>query len=173
MSAQGKMRRIGWIAALAVCFALYLMLHLKVHAVQSDVVRAEREIVKLENATTLLETEFLTRSSQVQLARWNRVDFGYVAPAADQFLGNERQLASFGAPRDPGAPAPIRLARLADEEAVPDFPKLVSPLTGKPLDDALVEPAGHRHRATTLAVGMPTRSMRFPIGATSVADATR
>ena len=173
MTAQGNIRRIGWIAALAVCFALYFMLHLKVHSVQSDVVRAEREIVKLEEATMLLETEFLTRSSQVQLARWNRVDFGYVAPGADQFLNNERQLASFGAPRDPGAPAPIRLARLADENAVQEFPKLVSPLTGKPLDDALVEPQRERRASATLAIGMPTRPMRIPIGTASVADAAR
>ena len=40
--------RIGWVAALALCTALYLLLHLKVHAVQSDVIRAERQIVRLE-----------------------------------------------------------------------------------------------------------------------------
>ena len=79
MTTQSRIRRIGWLAALALCLALYGVLHFKVHAVQSAVVRAERQIVQLEEATMLLETEYLTRSSQIQLARWNRVDFGFVA----------------------------------------------------------------------------------------------
>ena len=45
MTAQARIRRIGWFAALALCAVLYLMLHLKVHAVHSEVVRAERQIV--------------------------------------------------------------------------------------------------------------------------------
>ena len=104
MTPYGRLRRIGWIAALATCFALYLMLHIKVQSVSSEVVRAERQIVALEQQKLLLETEFETRSNQLQLAAWNRVDFGYTAPSAAQFLENERQLASFGSPRGPGAP---------------------------------------------------------------------
>lgn len=139
MNPQSRLRRMGWIAALTVCTALYLMLHLKVHSVRSEVVRAERQIVALEQQKLLLETEFETRSNQLQLAAWNRVDFGYVAPNAAQFLENERQLASFGGPPIKGAPDPIRVAGGAGHEA-PDYPQLVSPLTGKPLDEALVEP---------------------------------
>src|SRR5690606_12144894 len=71
MTAQSRIRRIGWIAALAVCTALYLMLHLKVHSVRSEVIRAERQIVALEQQKLLLETEFETRSNQLQLAAWN------------------------------------------------------------------------------------------------------
>ena len=81
MTPHSRLRRIGWIAALATCTALYLMLHLKVHSVRSEVVRAEREIVSLEHQKLLLETEFETRSNQLQLAAWNRVDFGYTAPS--------------------------------------------------------------------------------------------
>ena len=99
MTPQSSLRRIGWLAALAACTALYLMLHLKVHAVRSEVVRAERQIVALEQEKLLLETEFETRASQRQLAAWNSVDFGYSAPTAEQFLDSERQLASFGSPR--------------------------------------------------------------------------
>ena len=105
MTAHSRIRRIGWIAALALCTALYLMLHLKVHSVRSEVIRAERQIVALEQEKLLLETEFETRANQLQLAAWNRVDFGYTAPKADQFLENERQLASFGGPPAKGAPA--------------------------------------------------------------------
>ena len=160
MTPHSRLRRIGWIAALATCTALYLMLHLKVHSVRSEVVRAEREIVSLEHQKLLLETEFETRSNQLQLAAWNRVDFGYTAPSAAQFLENERQLASFGGPRAPGAPEPIRVAGGAGTEA-PTYPKLVSPLTGEPLDEALVEP--ERPLAAELAEG--SGAMRIPLGA--------
>ena len=160
MTLHSRLRRIGWIAALAVCTALYLMLHLKVHSVRSEVVRAERQIVALEEQKLLLETEFETRSNQLQLAAWNRVDFGYVAPSAAQFLENERQLASFGSPRAPGAPAPIRVAGGAGSEA-PAYPRLISPLTGEPLDEALVET--ERPLAAKLAEG--SGAMRIPLGA--------
>lgn len=161
MTAHGHMRRIGWIAALAVCTALYLMLHLKVHSVRSEVVRAEREIVALEQQKLLLETEFETRSNQLQLAAWNRVDFGYTAPTASQFLENERQLASFGGPRAVGAPEPIRVAGGAGSPA-PDYPELVSPLTGKVLDDALVEP---EVRLASARLADNGGAMRIPLGA--------
>lgn len=138
MTPQGNLRRIGWIAALACCTALYLMLHLKVHAVRSEVVRAERQIVALEQQKLMLEIEFETRSSQRQLAAWNSVDFGYTAPTASQFLDSERQLASFGSPRAPGAPEPIRVAGLTGE-GEPEFPA-VSRLTGEPIDEALLKP---------------------------------
>ena len=160
MTAQTRIRRIGWFAALTVCAILYLMLHLKVHAVHSEVVRAERQIIALEQQNLLLETEFETRSNQLQLAAWNRVDFGYVAPSADQFLEDELQLANFGGPRAPGAPEPIRVAGAGGE--APRYPKLVSPLTGKPIDDALVEPG---HRADLSGTRLASGTMRIPLGA--------
>lgn len=135
-----RIRRIGWIAILAICFMFYIMLHLKVTAVHADVVQAEREIVRLEEQKLLLETEFLTRSNHVQLAAWNRVDFGFAAPRADQFIDSSRQLARFGVPRSPDAHAPIRLAGLRSGEDIPEFPQLVSPLTGKPVDEEIVQP---------------------------------
>ena len=132
-------RRMGWLAALSICLALYTLLHLKVNAVHSEVVRAEREIVKLEQTNMLLETEFLTRSNHVQLAKLNRINFGFQSPRADQFVGAQRQLAQFGSPRGVDAPAPIRLAGMTSEDGLPEFPQLVSPLTGRRIDAALVE----------------------------------
>jgi hypothetical protein len=161
MTPHGHLRRIGWIAALATCTALYLMLHLKVHSVSSEVVRAERQIVALEQQKLLLETEFETRSNQLQLAAWNRVDFGYTAPSAAQFLENERQLASFGGPRAPGAPEPIRVAGGAGSEA-PTFPRLISPLTGDPVDDDLI--TSQRPLGTT-ELAASSGAMRIPLGA--------
>ncbi len=160
MTPHSRIRRIGWFAALAICAMLYAALHLKVHAVSSDVIRAERQIVALEQQKVLLETEFQTRSNQLQLEEWNRVDFGYVAPTASQFLDDERQLASFGSPPAVGAPAPIRVAGAGGE--APKYPKLVSPLTGQPIDTALVEPA---HRADLAGTRLADGSMRIPLGA--------
>jgi len=110
MNPQAQFRRIGWIALLVALAGLVFALHVKVQAVYSDVVRAERRIVALEQEKLLLATEFETRASQLQLAAWNRVDFGYSAPTADQFLDAEVQLAALGTRALPGAPD-IQLAR--------------------------------------------------------------
>ncbi len=164
MTPHSRIRRIGWFAALAVCAMLYLTLHLKVHAVSSEVIRAERQIVALEQQNILLETEFQTRSNQLQLEEWNRVDFGYVAPTAAQFIDDERKLAEFGGPPAAGAPAPIRVAGAGGE--APEYPKLVSPLTGKPLDQALVEPEVARARRADLnGTRFADGRMRIPLGA--------
>jgi len=111
MMTGSQARSLGWVAVLALCLALVTALSFKVHAVKSEVLLAERQIIALQRETLLLETEFETRASQRQLAAWNAVEFGYEAPRADQFLDGERQLASLGQRLGPDAPAPIRLAR--------------------------------------------------------------
>ena len=162
MTQQSRLRRMGWIAVLALCTAIYLALHLKVHAVQSEVVRSERQIVALESERTLLETEFETRASQEQLASWNRVEFGYAAPTAGQFVENERQLAKFGTPRAAGAPEPIRVASLATGEDAPAYPKFVSPLTGRAVDEKLLQPDLRRIALVTSHEGS---ALRIPLAA--------
>lgn len=161
MTPQSRLRRIGWIATLALCTALYLVLHLKVHAVRSEVVEAERQIVALERQNLLLETEFETRANQLQLAAWNNVDFGYTAPTAGQFLESERQLADFSAPVLPGTPEPIRVAGVTGD--APAYPAMVSPLTGKPIQEALLEP--DQARGAPLAHGLGEGAMRIPLSA--------
>ncbi len=167
MTRQSRLRRMGWFAALALCTLLYGALHLKVHAVRSEVVTAERRLVSLENARTLLETEFETRASQERLASWNRVEFGYVAPGASQFVASERELAEFGAPRSADAPAPIRVASIASEDEVPAFPRMVSPLSGKPVDEALLAPNGARKTMSARsgsAVRIPLNAIAGSVG---------
>jgi hypothetical protein len=165
MTPQSGLRRISWIAALAVCTALYLMLHFKVHAVRSQVIAAERQIVSLEQKRLLLETEFETRANLLQLAAWNSIDFGYTSPTAGQFLESERQLVSFGSPRAPGAPEPIRVASAVVD--VPAFPAMVSPLTGKPVDRALLDAdAGERLAAASPGEG----PMRISLSAMIAGD---
>jgi hypothetical protein len=132
MMNRSQARSLGWIAVLAVCFALVVVLSFKVHAVKSEVLLAERQLIALERETLLLETEFETRASQRQLAEWNTVEFGYSAPRAGQFLEVERQLASLGETLGPDQPAQIRLARAESAdvaEAASDAP-MRSPVSG-------------------------------------------
>ena len=137
MVSGSRMRQFGWMVVMTVCFSLFLALSFRVHAVKSEVQLAEREIINLRNETLLLETEFEARSNQRQLSDWNAVEFGYQAPRADQYLESERQLASLGTPRMPGAPSPIRVARAtidAPGAAQREERAMVSPLTGRPVE---------------------------------------
>lgn len=134
MMTSTQMRSLGWMAVLAICVGLFVVLSIRVHAVKSEVLLAERKIVSLERSNKLLETEFETRASQRQLANWNAVEFGFEAPRADQYLEGERHLAALGQPRGPDAPRPIRLARtdLASNEAGGEPPReMISPITGE------------------------------------------
>lgn len=131
MMTSTQARSLGWAAVLAICLAAVVVLSFKVHAVRSEVLLAERQLIGLQRETLLLETEFETRASQRQLAEWNQVEFGYEAPRAGQFLDGERQLASLGEVRGPDAPSPIRLASADGDEAaaVADAP-MRSPVSG-------------------------------------------
>lgn len=131
MMSSSRARSLGWMAVLAMCAALVVILSFKVHAVRSEVLLAERQLIALERETLLLETEFETRASQRQLSEWNTVEFGYAAPRARQFLDGERQLASLGERLGPDAPAPIRLARAepVDPAAASEAP-MRSPVSG-------------------------------------------
>ena len=153
IASHTSLRRIGWVALLAVCCALLFALSLKVNALKSDVRRTENRIVALRTETMYLETEYETRSNQQQLSAWNAVDFGYVAPNAGQYLENVRQLAALGKPAGPNAPSPIRVAA-AQTEMPGILPAMVSPLTGKPLGDedemAQAAPVDHAKAAAGL-----------------------
>ena len=126
MTANARMRQIGWIVLLAVSLAALLALTFKVNAVKGQVRLVEREIIAAQQSKLMLETEFQTRASQQQLSDWNAVEFGYDAPRADQYVEHERQLAALGAPRGMDAPKPIRFAMArkvepADENIFADW----------------------------------------------------
>lgn len=147
--------RYGWAAALVLALGAFVALSLQVHTVNTEIQLAERQIVRLKHDTLMLETELQARANQRQLAKWNRIEFGYEAPRADQYLESERQLASLGAAGGPLAPRPIRVARsLAlsddangyvsgyasgyvsdDESGLADVHSIamVSPVTGRPI----------------------------------------
>lgn len=136
MVTGSRLRQIGWAVVLLACVCVFLALSLRVHAVKSQVLLAERHIIELRRENMMLETEFETRASQRQLANWNVVEFGYQAPRADQYLQNRMQLARFGSPRGPLAPEPIRVARLDYKGKPANKAPMASPLTGKPLDQS-------------------------------------
>jgi len=140
LSAQ-RLRSIGWLALLAVCGALVMILSFRVNALRSQVHRAEGQIVALKQQKMYLETEFETRANQQQLKAWNDLEFGYVAPVAGQYLENERQLAVLSKPAEPDQPAPIRVATVDDSViAAAAFPALSG-------DHPSVQPLAETHEA--------------------------
>lgn len=143
MTPGSRLRQIGWAIVLGACLAIFAALTFRVNAVKSEVALAERQIIALEREKLLLETEFQARTSQQQLADWNRIEYGYAAPRADQYLDNERQLAALGMARADGAPDPIRVAQ-ARSEAEDGLLAMVSPLTGEPVGEGEIDAAEER-----------------------------
>jgi hypothetical protein len=143
-----------------------MVLTFRVNALKSQVQLTERRIVALKQEKIELETEFETRANQQQLRALNDVEFGYEAPKADQYIEGERQLAAFGKPRGPGAPAPIRVASRDDGTNAPSvFPAMVSPLTGKAI--AAEMPAHGTHKPTE-AANLKDRLARIDLRANEV-----
>lgn len=127
---RDRARSIGWAFVLLVCLGVTMALMVRVNAVKSQVRLAERQMVALKREKVFLETEFETRSNQQNLRALNDVEFGYSAPTAGQYLSGERQLAAYGKPAAPDAPAPIRVASAMADDG-PAFPAMVSPISGK------------------------------------------
>ena len=155
---RDRVRSIGWAFILTVCAALTLALTFRVNAVKSQVRLAERQIVSLRQEKLFLETEFETRANQQQLKSLNDVEFGYEAPTAGQYIEGERQLASLGKARAPGAPSPIRVAVASTGEEESSFPAMVSPLTGKAI---AAEVPAEGVRKPTSAAGLKERLARI------------
>jgi hypothetical protein len=158
MLTRSRAQSIGWAVILAVCLALTLALSFRVNAVRSQVRLTERHIARLQVEKSLLETEFETRANQQQLKSLNDVEFGYEAPTAGQYIEGERQLASLGKARAPGAPSPIRVAVASTGEDESSFPAMVSPLTGKAI---AAEVPAEGVRKPTSAAGLKERLARI------------
>lgn len=151
-----RQRQIGWAAVLIACIVVLVGLTFKVNSIKSQVRLAEREIIALETEKRILEIEFQARSNQQQLADWNRVEYGYAAPSAGQYLESERQLASLGMARADTAPEPIRVAQAqVTDDADAGLLAMVSPLTGKP--------AGEGDAAAAARSSQDEKSARRPL----------
>ena len=144
-----RRRQIGWFVVLVACAAVLAGLTFKVNTIKSQVRLAERQIIALETEKRILEIEFQARSNQQQLADWNRVEYGYVAPSAGQYLESERQLAALGMARADSAPEPIRVAQAAVDDGEGDgVLSMVSRLAGTPAEaDRAAVPARERDTA--------------------------
>lgn len=94
LMAARKLQGIG-LVLLVLIFAMFLYpVSLKVAAKRSELTRIERQIVASRDNIRYLEAELAVRASLRQLEKWNAESFGYGAPTAEQYLSNERQLAS-------------------------------------------------------------------------------
>ena len=125
LMAARKLQGIG-LVLLVLIFAMMLYpVSLKVAATRSELTRIERQIDRTRDNIRYLESELAVRASMRQLEQWNADTFGYSAPDADQYLANERQLASLDRlPRARGANevAPVLMA-MVSPVAVADAPK--------------------------------------------------
>lgn len=116
LMAARKLQGIG-LVLLVLIFAMMLYpVSLKVAATRSELTRIEKQIDRTRDNIRYLESELAVRASMRQLEQWNADTFGYSAPAADQYLSNERQLASLDRlPRARGANevAPVLMAMVS------------------------------------------------------------
>ncbi|WP_428627887.1 hypothetical protein [Sphingopyxis sp.] len=133
LMAARKLQGIG-LVLLVLIFAMMLYpVSLKVAATRSELTRIEKQIDRTRDNIRYLESELAVRASMRQLEQWNADTFGYSAPAADQYLSSERQLASLDRlPRARGANevAPVLMA-MVSPVAVPAASK-ESPVAKKP-----------------------------------------
>lgn len=116
LMAARKLQGIG-LVLLVLIFAMMLYpVSLKVAATRSELAQIERDIERTRDNIRYLESELAVRASMRQLEQWNADAFGYSAPTAEQYLANERQLASFERlPRARGANdvAPVLMAMVS------------------------------------------------------------
>ncbi len=114
--AAKRLENIGWIALVFFVAILLYPLSLSVAALRSDLMRVDRNIVKVKQEIRYLETEFDTRANLRQLERWNRLEYGYGHPRAAQYLEGERALANLG---NVGARKKTKVAVLVTMDDVP------------------------------------------------------
>ena len=105
--AAKRLEGIGWLMLVCLVAILLYPLSLSVASLRSDLARTDQKIVSVKREIRYLETEFSARANLRQLEEWNKLEYGYVAPKAAQYLEGERALASLG-----GEPmqAPVKIA---------------------------------------------------------------
>lgn len=94
LMAARKLQSIGLVLLVLVFAMILYPVSLKVAAERSELASIERQITRSSDNIRYLEAELAVRASLAQLERWNSESFGYAAPTAEQYLKNERQLAS-------------------------------------------------------------------------------
>src|SRR5690554_5275085 len=91
-----RLEGIGWLALVFLVAIMLYPLSLSVATLRSDLARTNSKIVAIKKDIRYLETEFSARANLRQLEYWNKLEYGYVAPSAGQYLDGERSLANLG-----------------------------------------------------------------------------
>lgn len=94
LMAARKLQSIGLVLLVLLLAMVLYPISLKVAAERSELAQIERKIRQSRDNIRYLEAELAVRASLAQLQKWNAESFGYAAPTAEQYLSNERQLAS-------------------------------------------------------------------------------
>lgn len=112
--AAKRLEGIGWLMLVCLVAILLYPLSLSVASLRSDLARTDLKIVSVKGEIRYLETEFSARANLRQLEEWNKLEYGYVAPKAAQYLEGERALASLGG-EPTGEPVKIAMVNAMDE----------------------------------------------------------
>ncbi len=94
--AAKRLEGIGWLALVFLVAILLYPLSLSVASLRSDLARTDQKIISVKKEIRYLETEFSARANLRQLEHWNKMEYGYLAPKASQYLEGERALANLG-----------------------------------------------------------------------------
>ncbi|NIJ39459.1 Na+-transporting methylmalonyl-CoA/oxaloacetate decarboxylase gamma subunit [Sphingopyxis panaciterrae] len=167
LMAARKLQGIGLVLLVLIIAMMLYPVSLKVAATRSELAKINRQIDRTRDNIRYLESELAVRASMRQLEQWNADTFGYSAPAADQYLSNERQLASLDRlPRARGANevAPVLMAMVSPvgtpekAEAKPEVkPENVKAPAAKPVQLAQAEIRGGDVRSDAAPRLAPTR----------------
>lgn len=112
--AAKRLEGIGWLLLVFLVAVLLYPLSLSVATLRSDLARTDQKIVSVKKEIRYLETEFSARANLRQLEQWNKLEYGYVAPKAAQYLEGERALASLGG-NVPRGPVKIAMINAMDD----------------------------------------------------------
>ncbi|GAB5487950.1 MAG: hypothetical protein Pars2KO_15200 [Parasphingorhabdus sp.] len=113
--AAKRLEGIGWLALVFLVAILLYPLSLSVATLRSDLARTDQQIVSVKKEIRYLETEFSARANLRQLEHWNKMEYGYAAPKASQYLEGERALANLG---DSNLRKPVKVAVISTMDKV-------------------------------------------------------
>lgn len=135
MIAIKRLQSIMWILIVAAGALSAYLISLRVATERNAMTHVERQIYDTRAHMRYLGAEFQARASMAQLEAWNSADIKYTVPQADQYLPNERALASLGgiAPvASPYVPPPVMTAMAQPQpDAAPSSPAAHAGATAK------------------------------------------
>ena len=123
MSAR-SFKSVGWVAGIGAAALTCYMFSLSVASERAELAELDAQIVELHQSIRTLNTELGTRGRVHQLQHWASADFGFAAPAANQFLESEVTLAQLEMPSQASPiEAPVRMATAP--QSAPDMPRVI------------------------------------------------